>query len=90
MPLWQLLKMWHMRHRLRSFLFVTKIMNNVSFSGYLSVCIFNHPITYNICDIMMSINTWDRVHFWIYFKAIRWVLNFAIKKNKTKTKKPGI
>ena len=67
---------------LRSFLFITKIMNNVSFSGYLSVCIFNHPIIHNICDIMMSINTWDRVHFWIYFKAIRWVLNFAIKKNQ--------
>ena len=22
---------------------------------------------YQICDVMMSISTWDRVHFWIYF-----------------------
>ena len=21
---------------------------------------------YQICDVMMSINTWNRVHFWIY------------------------
>ena len=38
----------------------------VSFSRYSSFCIFNDLMIYQICDIMMSINTWDRVHFWIY------------------------
>ena len=28
--------------------------------------IFNHPMIYQICDAMMSISTWDMVHFWIY------------------------
>ena len=23
----------------------------------------NHPMIYQIYDVMMSINTWDRVHF---------------------------
>ena len=35
----------------------------VSFSRYSSFCIFNHLMIYQICDIMMSINTRDRVHF---------------------------
>ena len=38
----------------------------VPFLRYSSFCIFNHLMIYQICDIMMSINTWDRVHFWIY------------------------
>ena len=25
--------------------------------------IFNHPMIYKICDAMMSISTWDMVHF---------------------------
>ena len=29
-------------------------------------CIFNHPMIYQICDVMMSISTWDKAHFWIY------------------------
>ena len=29
-------------------------------------CIFKHPEIYYICDIIMIISTWDRVHFWIY------------------------
>ena len=33
----------------------------ILFSRYLSFCIFNQ-----ICDVMMSISTWDRVHFLIY------------------------
>ena len=28
--------------------------------------IFTHPMIYQICDVMMSIITWDRVHIWIY------------------------
>ena len=27
---------------------------------------FNHPMIYQICDVMMSISAWDRMHFWIY------------------------
>ena len=38
----------------------------VPFSRYLSSCIFNHLMIYQICDAMMNISIWDRVHFWIY------------------------
>ena len=31
-----------------------------------SFYIFNYPMIYQICDVMMSISKWDRVHFWIY------------------------
>ena len=27
---------------------------------------FNHGMNYQICDVMMSISTWYRLHFWIY------------------------
>ena len=43
------------------FYFVEKL-----FSVLKIFCIFNHPMIYQVCDIMMSISTWDRVHFWIY------------------------
>ena len=33
---------------------------------YSSFCLFNNPIIYQICDVMMSTSTWDRVHLWIY------------------------
>ena len=36
----------------------------VPFSKYSSFCIFSHPMIYQICDVMISITTWDRVHFW--------------------------
>ena len=39
------------------------LKNYVLFSRYSSFCI-KHPIIYQICDVMMSISTWDRVHFW--------------------------
>ena len=38
----------------------------VLFSRYLRFCIFNHLMIYQICDIMMNIIIWDRVHFWLY------------------------
>ena len=38
----------------------------VPFSRYSSFCIFNHPMIYQICDVMMSINTRNRAYFWIY------------------------
>ena len=55
--------MCHLRHGLRIFLFHRKVMFR---SQYIQVfvCIFNHPMTYQIYNIMMSISTWDRVHFW--------------------------
>ena len=31
-----------------------------------SFCISNHPMIYQVCDVIMSMSTWDRVHFWIY------------------------
>ena len=55
--------MCHPRHRLRIF-FISK-RSYVPFSRYSSYCIFNHPTIYPTCDVM-SISTWDRVHFWIY------------------------
>ena len=38
----------------------------VPFSRNSSFCIFNPPMIYQICDVMMSISTWNRVHFWMY------------------------
>ena len=38
----------------------------VPISRYSSFFIFNHPMIYQICNVMMSISTWDRKHFWIY------------------------
>ena len=56
--------MFHLRHRLRFFLFCRKV---IFCSQDIQVfCVFNHPMIYQIFDIMMSISTWDRVHFWIY------------------------
>ena len=56
--------MCYLRHRLRIFLFHKSY---VPFSRYSSFfCFFfNHPMIYQIC-IVMSISTWDRVHFRIY------------------------
>ena len=37
------------------------------FSRYVSFCIFKHPRIYKICNVMMSISTWNKVHFSFYF-----------------------
>ena len=56
--------MFHLRHRLRFFLFYRKVIFR---SQDIQVfCVFNHPMIYQIFDIMMSIGTWDRTPFWIY------------------------
>ena len=56
------LRMCHLRHRSRIFLFDKKIMFR---SWDIQVfSILKHPMFYQICDVMMS--TWDMVHFWIY------------------------
>ena len=55
--------MCYPRHRLRILLFRRKFVLLSRYSGF---CIFNHPIIYQICDVMMSISTWDKMHFWIY------------------------
>ena len=56
--------MCHLRRRLRIFLFHRKVM---SLSQDIQVfVIFNNPKIYKICDVMMSISTWDKVHFWLY------------------------
>ena len=36
------------------------------YSRYSSFCIFNYPRIYQICDVMMGISTWDRVHFSVF------------------------
>ena len=51
-----LLKMCHLGYKLRIFLFQRKV---VPFSRYSSFCIFNHPLIYQICEVMMSISTWN-------------------------------
>ena len=35
--------------------------------GCQDICIFNYPMIYQIFDEMISISTWDRVHFWYIF-----------------------
>ena len=35
-------------------------------SRYSSFCILNHPLIYQICDVMVNISTQDSVHFLIY------------------------
>ena len=56
--------MCHLRHKLRIFLFRRKVMFH---SQDIQVfCIFNHPMFYQICDVMMNMSIWDSVHFWIY------------------------
>ena len=42
------------------------LKNYIPFSRYSSFCIFNHLMIYQICDVTMSISTWDKAHFWIY------------------------
>ena len=45
--------------------FISK-KNYIPFSRYSSFYIFNYPMIHQICDVTMSISTWDKVHFWIY------------------------
>ena len=44
--------------------------NYVPFSRYSSFCIFTHLMIYQIYDVMISISTWKRVHFWIYLNSL--------------------
>ena len=55
--------MCSLRHRLWFFCFIEKLCSVLKI---LSFYIFNHPMIYQICDVMMSNSIWDRVHFWIY------------------------
>ena len=56
--------MCHLSHRLRIFWFRRKITFR---SQDIQVSVFfNHPMIYRICDVTISISTWDKVHFWIY------------------------
>ena len=41
--------------------------SSVLFSRYSSFYIFNRLMIFQTCDVMMSISTWNRVNFWIYF-----------------------
>ena len=52
--------MYHLRNKLRIFLCCRQNM-----FLFQDIHIFNHPMIYLICDVMMSISTRDRVYFWI-------------------------
>ena len=51
--------------RVKNFVIFQK--SYIPFLRYSRFCIFDHSMIYQICDVMMSISTWDKVHFWIYF-----------------------
>ena len=36
--------------------FFISYKNYIPFSRYSSFCVFNHPVIYRICDVMMSIS----------------------------------
>ena len=55
--------MCHLRHTLKFFLFHRKV---IFCSQDIQALYFNHSMIYQICDVMMIISTWDRVHFEIY------------------------
>ena len=50
---------------IKIFFFISE-KSYVPFTRYSSFSIFNRPMSNHICDVMMSISTWDRVHFGIY------------------------
>ena len=50
--------------RIKNFFILYK--NYVPFLRYSSFRIFNHRMIYRICDVTMSISTWDKIHLWIY------------------------
>ena len=72
---WELLKLGHLRCRLKIFYLVYKLC---SFSRYSSFFIFyNHPMVYQICNVMMSI----LVHEIRYiFEFIFWTTTHQITK----------
>ena len=39
----------------------------VPFSRYSSFCSSDHLIIYQICDVMMSVSAWEKVHLWMHF-----------------------
>ena len=51
---------YHLKHRLSMFLFYGEV---IFCSRYSSFSIFNYPMVYQICDVMMGISTWDSVQF---------------------------
>ena len=45
---------------------------------YSSFCIFNYPMIYQICDVMMGISTCDRVHFSVSHPEEIWEHRFQM------------
>ena len=56
--------MFHMKHGLRIFFYFVESLCYVL--KIFKILIFNHPMICQICDVIMSISTWDRVQFWVY------------------------
>ena len=44
----------------------TDISETASINDYQNIQVFNQAMIYQIYDVMMSVSTWDWVHFWIY------------------------
>ena len=61
--------MWHLRHGLRILLFFGKVMfrsQDIQDFVFLTIPLFNKSLSSWWVHVMMSISTWDRVHFWMY------------------------
>ena len=56
--------MCHLRHRLNFFFYFKEHL--CSILEIFTFLHFNHSMIYYICDVMMSIRTWDSLLFWIY------------------------
>ena len=42
------------------------LLSYILLSRYSSFCMFNQSMVYQMCGVMISISTWDRVHFCMY------------------------
>ena len=61
--------MCHLRHGLRILLFFGKVMfrsQDIQDFVFLTIPLFNKSLSSWWVHVMMSISTWDRVHFWMY------------------------
>ena len=54
----------------KNFLFCREVMSVLKIFSFLH---FNHLMIYQICDVMKSISTWDKVHFRKYFLSHSWL-----------------
>ena len=60
--------MCYLSHRLKFFCFIEKLCSVLKIFKFLY-----HPMIYQIWDVMMSISTWDRMHFLIFLLNRNWL-----------------